>query len=457
MNKQEGQITKALNDKLKYKKSGRYTMKIEPEAKSKFDTKDPIYYNLTLNAGFIEGSNNGFNTPASFTETNQTPILFDSGDWMVSVMRCSIPTSIIPRYIFPIKTGATQDDYNLSYNVFTFRYATAPNVYVTPASLLDYQIIVKFQSEILNPLPVNTSPNGLAVPNTPKDNNSLQDVTGYYYFIYYVESLVKMFNDALADLWNGYTYTPPMTPSNPAPTPVIVAGYRSAMAGLGVALPADIQPFFTYDPVSQFFTFNAESVNFNQATYPRVEVYCDTLTGANTGVPVYFNAQPLTQPEQELIKVNDNNINHLPLTINATPYIFLKMEADTPAPVGFAAFQKIIFEVTGDIALKHNETDAIPLNFQQSTASAYQKPLISMLTDLEVDKTAFAKENYFIQYQQSSIEEVRLLRLSERSSIQNFNLTISWVDNYGNRRVIQLPKDGNPLTVKLAFYNKDFR
>lgn len=410
------------------------------------DINDPIYYNLTLNRGFTASDNSGFNTPANFTEINTTPLFNDAGEWFISLMRCTIPSGIIPRYIFPIQIGDTQTDINLGYNTFTFRYATAPNVYLDPPNLSDYQQTVSFVSELLNPYPNTGAPNFyptqplLSIPKPPSANDGQQDVSGSYYFIYLVQSIVKMFNLTLYSLY---------------------AKYRTAMALIGKDIPENTHPYFNYDPVTQLWTFNAESVTFGQDNYPRVEVYVDNLTLANTYVPSMYNVQanlpPSNPKDQVLLSCYDLHNNSSSQVINGTTYTYFTMTADKSAIVGYSAFQKILFEINGDIALKNNEFDSIPLNFQSNTSSSYQKPLVPMLVDIEVDRSQFALNNSFIQFQSSSIEQVRLISLAHKATVQNFNLNIFWLDNYGNRRPLEIPSIGNPLTVKLAFFRKLFR
>lgn len=440
--KEVDEIGEAINKLHQQQEEGQHqTFRRQAAKKSevqfhKFDKKDPIYYNLTLNKGFTAMDNTGFNTPANFNEINSQPILFEAGDWFISLMRCSIPTGIIPRYIYPIQTGPLQSNINLTYNTFTFRYATAPGVYVDTVLLSNEQQTALFQSELLRPKPVNTDPY-FAFPLPPSQNGGVQDVSGAYYFIYFVESVLKMLNDTLASLWATYI--------------------AAIFADHAIVLPAGYQPFFTYDSSSQLFSFNAPVSIFDLDVYPHVEVFSDDLTAENTIVPFDFNVTPISPWDITRLRVVNLRNNIVSYNVGMTPTNYYKMESDQSGVVAWASFQKIIFEVTGDIALKHNETDAIPLNFQGSTTAQSQKPLLSMLTDIEVDSDAFAKNSSFIQYQQSSIEEVRLIRLSNRNSIQNFKMSIYWIDNYGTRRLLSIPSIGNPLTIKLAFFNKDFK
>ena len=427
------------------------------------DKNDPIYYNLTLNKCFTAQDNTGFNTPANFTEINTTPILFNSGDWFVSLMRCTIPTGNIPRYIFPIQlqTGTNLDgtpiynnDVNLSYNTFTFRYVTGLDannnpIYQDPANLNEYQLTAQFQSEVFDPYPLGYPPY-LSVPKSPAQNNGQQDINGSYYYVYNIDTLLKIFNDTLAKLW-----------------PIYINAMNSQH---GTTFPANLQPFYTYNDATRLWSFYAEKTLFCQnlnpdGTFkPYIAVFIDGLTSSNTFIPYKLNARnALNKGDQSsLLIVYDYYINNIIRNINNVNYTFLIIEANQSSVSSLSAFQKIVFEISGDISLKNNETESNSVDFQGSTTSGgsgaqYQKPLISMLVDFEVDREQWATNSSFIQFQASAVEQVRLLSLSEKSAIQNFNLNIYWVDSYGNRNILEIPSIGNPLTVKLAFFNKRYR
>lgn len=417
----------------------------------------PIYYNLTLNKGFTSKDNTGFNTPANFSEINTQPILFNSGEWFVGLMRTTIPTGIIPRYIYPIQLGlinpltgqpiidpntgvqALNNDINLTYNTFTFKYYDQNgNLYILP-NISTYQQTAIFESEILNPYPVGINPY-FSLPLSPAQNNGQQDVGGSYYFVYNVITLLKLYNDTIKSLW------------------VKFVNALNAQSGGTINLPLDAYPYYTYDEQTFFWNLNFRENIFNQDVFPQVQMFSDDLTAENTFVPFYLNAQPSTAWDIALYKCfNTGNNLFTSVDSGGNSVNMLKMEADQSSIVGYSAFQKIVFEVSGDLSLINNEYDAIPLQFQGQTQSLYQKPYISMLTDLEVFRDTFSQNSTFIQFQASSIEQIRLLSLSKKASVQNFNLSISWVDSYGNKRPLEIPNIGNPLTIKLAFFRKDFK
>lgn len=433
---------------------------------------DPIYYNLSLNRGLGPSV-----VTASFTEINNSPILFNSGDWYLSLMRTSIPSGNIPRYLFPIKTGSTQGNINLAYNFFAFRYVTGVDVngnytFTDLPNINDYTLNVSFVSELINPYPKGTN-KSFALPYPPNEYpleslapKGQQDLSGQYYWIYNIESIVNMFNTTLRILWVTY-----------------ITAWNSAFPSN--QFPTHIQPYYTYDNVSGLWSFNAESIRFNQtqatSTFvPFIGVFCDSLTASNTMCPNRFNPKAITDANGNtptyLLQVNYYYENTKQFTINSSistypplpepqppilpvVFTFIQNTADQSSISTLAAFQKIIFEISGDILIKNNEIESASSNFQLTNISqiSTQKPTIAMLVDIEIDKEQWAKNSSFIQFQASSIEQIRLISLSERSVIQNFVLNIYWLDTYGNRYPLELPSVGNPLTIKLAFFNKQFK
>ena len=417
---------------------------------NKFNSRhDAIYYNLTLNNGYTQGSDNTFTTSASINETNNTPFLLNSEKYWIAINRATIPTGGIPRYIFPIKQN--QSDINLAYNCFTFRYCTGLDInnnpiYIDTTLLSQQQKNVSFVSEIINPfpyaigtyIPTNKLSN---LPKPPTSNNGLQDVSGSYYFIYNVESLVSMFNNTISLLWTTY-----------------ISAMQSQYS---ITLSSTDFPFYVYDNDTQLWSFYAPSSVFSQNVYPRVEMFVDELTESNTLCPGSFFAPStsLTYNNGKYInaQIRLNVLNRYVNLITLNSVKYYAMYGDKSPVSGYSALQKIIIEVTGDIILVNNELDSAPLNFQEATTSIYQKPLLTMLTDLEVNKEEFAQNPAFIQFQASSIEQVRLISLAQKSSLQNFTISVNWLDNFGNKRLLEIPSIGNPLTIKLAFYNKHFK
>jgi hypothetical protein len=398
----------------------------------------PIYYNLSVNAGLStkNGVPNTLNNPAVFNEINQTEIVKNSGEYNISVMRCTIPTTSIPRLVVPIQLN--QADINLMYNVFTFAYRDATNTIIYA-----YSLNCQFVSEVLNPAPVGTSPFAYPLPPLPNPltGEIKQDLRGYYYDVYFVDTILNIFNKCLYDAYQTFR------------TNLSAAPYS-------VNIPSNTFPFYSYDESTHFFAFNAPKSLYNNGVdtnLPRVEVYTDALTVDMTLTP----ERELGTQEYPDPLINKNmvcrlsvvdNINNT-ITINAVDY--LKMVADQSALNAWSGFSRIVFQMTAGISTEA-EIDPIPVNYQQASSQSFQKANLPMLCDFEVDKDAWAANSQFIQFVASSINQVRLISITSNNPVKNFTLAVFWVDNFGNRRILNLPRL-QPLTVKLAFFKKTLR
>jgi len=389
--------------------------------------KDIVYYNLSINAGL---GSFAYNVPtyrrqdATFNEINQSEVLKGSSEFFISIMRATIPTLTIPRLLAPVIIGQT--NINLMYNVFTLAYRDNTGAIIYAESLNCI-----FQSEILNPTPVSTGV--FAYPKKPEIE---QDLTGYYYYVYYVDTILKIFNTCLKNLYASFV-------SNIANAPY------------SISLPPDIEPFITYDNNSQLFSLNAESINFNQNTNPHIEIYADHLTENMLNLICKSTAQreyianPAVAAAMEILLVVDNEYYNTK-SYNANNY--LVMTPDQSSLSTWGAFEKIVFEISSGISVQ-SEIDSIPVDYQQSTSQSFQKPNLTMLCDFEVDKESWSKNSQFIQFTAASMSQVRLISIESNNPVQNFVLSIYWVDNFGTRRLLNLPSL-NPLTVKLAFFKK---
>lgn len=392
--------------------------------------EDAVYYNLSLNKGVVDFPNNipqpSIN-PASFNEINQTEVLTNTSDYYVSVMRCTIPTAVIPRMIMPVVIG--QADINLMYNYFVFLYRDA-----TGTPIYGYSQQCLFQPEIYNPSPIaKTSDISDPLPPLLK-----QDTSNSYYYVYYVDTLLKIFNTTLAQAYNTFRTNIALPPYN-------------------ITLPAGEVPFYTYDNSTQLFSFNAPQ-SYAQSAYPRVEVYTDGLTVDFTNTPSRivgvpdFPADPYIN-NRLIALLNVDNLYTNSFVNNSINYY--KIEADQSAIVNWGAFQKIVFQIGSGISTL-SEIDAIPTDFQGSSSQSFQKPNLPMLCDFEVDREQWAKNTQYIQFTASSITQVRLISIQSNNPIQNFSLSVYWVDNFGIRRLLSIPAL-QPITVKLAFFKKTLK
>ena len=399
-----------------------------------YDKNDIIYYNLSLNAGFNTLSPFVPDLTTSlcvFDETNQNDIVEQGDNWSVAVMRCTLPTISVPRLIMPVVIG--QPNINKCYNVFSMAYYDVTNTLQSVKSLN-----VNFVSEILNPTPVSTGM--FSYPYAPTVR---QDTESEYYFIYYVESILKMFNDTLYQVYQ-------------------LLVIDMATKAPPVVLDPLLYPFLTYDDKSQLFSMNCPSISgvnsFRTDLNPSINIYIDDYTLTLLGLPSKYQGIQ-TRPNLNCVwnvTVNnlfDNIVEYENKDTLGAIIKYYKMESDQTSVINWGSLQSVVFQINQGINIKNQESDSVPVKFQQSTAQNLDKPIIPMLTDLEVDKSQFTVSNQFVQFQASSIEQVRLIPIGSSSNIRNIQITAYWKDNFGNRRPLYLTASV-PATCKLAFFRK---
>lgn len=368
----------------------------------------PIYYNLSQINGF---ANEPFaiQLPASIEEQNNQVILDNSSEYYISIARCTIPTAGIPSLIVPIQTG--QPNPNLCIYKVQFKLETSANVYNEAFTIT---VPLTFITQNLH--------------QTVSPPTVIQDLSNQYYWLYGVDTILLMFNNALKTGFNTF----------------------ATQVGLPFAYNAALFPYITFNEFDRFFAVNlppnAGGVNYfdQQSAYPHLALFIDNLSDDLLQLSGDSNGTAFTR----LYCFNKyNNTLNAPLS----PYTVYYMPASQSSLNMWQAMAKIIIAVNYGISTIL-EYDSPPQLNQTGGVSSSNKPKIPMLTDLEIDRDAFAVNKNYVQFSSSNISQQRLITVTG-SHLQSFQLSVYWLDNFGIRHPVFLPI-GIPLTIKLALYPK---
>lgn len=386
--------------------------------------KPPIYYNLSLINGY--GIKPSGSVPANIEENNNQIILDKSSDYYIAIARTTVPTAGIPRIIVPIQTGLSQTDQNKCIYTIVFKYETAPNVY---NEALTVSLPVTFISEFT----------GITVL-PPSQNGGNQDLSNDYYWIYDIEQILLMFNNTLQ------------------------RAFATFCSQVGLTYNPAYFPYITFDPFDRSFSINMTAsvttgagtmTYFDQntpppnGTFPRIALWMDGLSLDLLGL----SARSVQNGSFFLISCFNkfNNVSTLTPVAGTTQVVYQMTSSQSSLSL-WQAMSKIIFTCTYGISTIQ-EYDSVPIPNQGSTNPQFiSKPVIPMLTDLEVDKNLFSLNDYYIQFQSSNISQQRLISITG-DHLQSFSISVYWLDVFGNRHPVTLPQ-GVPLTIKLAFYDK---
>jgi hypothetical protein len=381
-------------------------------------SKNPLYYNLSII--------NGYDSPRALSpsvieELNNQVIVEKGTQMYMTVGRFSIPTSTIPYLIVPIQLG--QADINKTQYSIQFKLCTAFGVF---NETFTQTLSVPFLSQYPLLAPTITPP------------LITQDVKNSYYWIYDIEQVVLMFNNAFKTLFATFC----------------------GQAGLPFAYNSAYFPYITFDSTTRIFSINFTAndgvINYfdqNTGVYPFIVCNINNVasnlyqfTTVNYFEP-YVNYPVFYYTISCFDKYNNKTVSG-----GITQY---KMTSSQSSINLWTALNKIIISVGYGISTK-TEYDSIPVDNQGSTNSQLvNKPTLPILTDFEVDKDLYAISPNWIQYQTSSITQQRLVGITA-DEIKNFQLSCYWLDNFGIRHILQLDK-GFALTIKLCFYDKNMR
>jgi len=381
-------------------------------------SKDPLYYNLSL----INGYNSSQSLSPSVIEENNNQVVVENGTQLyMTIGRFSIPASTIPQLIVPVVLG--QADINKTQYSIQFKLCTGFNTF---NETFTQTLSVPFLSQY--PL----------LASITKPPLISQDINNSYYWIYDIEQIILMFNNAFKSLFSTFC----------------------AQVGLPFAYNPLYFPYISFD-------FNTRLFSINLTANDGAINYFDQNTGAfpfivcNINNIAYnlFQLTTINYLPPYAIKSNYfytfscfNKYDNKTVSGGITEY---KMTASMSSLNLWSALNKIIVSVGYGISTKL-EYDSIPVDNKSTTnQSAVNKPVLPILTDFEVDRDAYSVNGNWIQYQTSNITQQRLVALTS-DQIKNFQLSCYWLDNFGIRHILELDK-GLPLTIKLCFYDKNMK
>ena len=381
-------------------------------------SKDPLYYNLSL----INGYNTTQSLSPSVIEELNNQLIVDNGTQLyMSVGRFSIPASTIPQLIVPVVLG--QVDINKTQYSIQFKLCTGLNTF---NEAFTQTLSVPFLSQY---------PLLASITNPPLVS---QDTNNSYYWIYDIEQIILMFNNAFKSLFTTFC----------------------AQAGLPFAYNSAYFPYVSFDYNTRIFSINMTAndgaINYfdgNTGAYPFLVCNINNIAFNLFQFTTINYFPPYSNPTTFFYTISCfNKYNNKTVSGGVTEY---KMTASYSSLNLWSALNKIIISVGYGISTK-TEYDSIPNTNQKSTNSQrVNKPVLPILTDFEVDKDAYAINGNWIQYQTSNITQQRLVAINV-DQIKNFQLTCYWLDNFGIRHILELDK-GMPLTIKLCFYDKNMK
>lgn len=362
------------------------------------DNNDRIYYNIEVTNPLINPPGfsvvNGIN--ATFTENRVQPIVDNPSDYYLTIARFELSGSAIPILIFPIQTGLSQTDPNLSPLSVTLTYLG-----------VDYQAFVEY---------VPQSPT-VPVPLPPSQNNGLQVTNTTYYYIFNYQYFLDLVNTA----------------------------FQSAFTALNIAHAGVVPsaPYFLYDPVTELVRLIVPNQYINT-----VQIWINNpLYTYFFGLPtlnfVLNNLLNLNGKDQQVIVKNYTDNCFTQCGTGATG--FVQMSEEWVSLQYWNSFKNIVF-VSPSIGVVN---EYIPTSPNANTGGTIS--FLPILTDfqpiLNNPGDSRSQISFFPQ------GPYRLINLTSSTPLVHVDLTAYWQDINDNLHpIILLPNTF--MSVKFLFIKK---
>lgn len=391
--------------------------------------KDPIYYNLSQVNTYQINDQLVF-VPASVEEINSQIILHQSNNYYISVVRATIPTLSIPMLIVPVTVNPSDHtDKNFSLYQIAFKVTTSPFVYNETFTV---EINVPFISQF--PLLENKV-------RTPFDNGGRQDLSNEYYWLYDIEQMILMVNNAIRTVYTSFITGFGDPNFSDAFFPYLTFDFNTR--SFSIIMPANVVDgagtHYYFDQNAPFPHF---AMMMNAKLLDILDLTGSSLNnGLNTGQTNLFQLSCFNKYDNVITIVN-----------GPTTETLYKMTASMSSLNMWQAFDKLVIAINQGISTVQEYGTVASSLPNQNIQNIANKPKISMLTDLDVDRDAWSRNRNYIQFTSSSITQQRLISITG-SDLQSFTLSIYWLDNFGVQHSLSIPQ-GAPLTIKLGFYPK---
>lgn len=313
-------------------------------------------------------------------------------DYYLSVLRFQIPTADIPLLIPEIEGFPTNTNVNKTVYSVTLEWEDPMgNIKTSGETFVIFESVVKSST----PRPINAdNPDPMIDPSD-------------YYFIYTPNQFIEMVNTTFITAFNAL---------------------NAATGGVLTSVP----PYFTYDPTTLLITLNAD-VGYLNTTIRPIKIYVNyKLYTFFDNIDYLFYSYTGAKGVQFMIK---NTYNNLFSGI-------YRMTQQFNSLATWDVFKSI--QILSSFIPVENEivpSPRDPSNYNTFSVVKDFVPFYETGTDFR----------QFINYRYSGSYE--LINLNSNYPITTIDISVYWVDRYGNRYQVSIPYN-QVLSIKLCFIKK---
>lgn len=352
---------------------------------------DRKYYNIAINNNEL-----AFTPTYAIFRENFSQVLIDNpSDYYLTVVRCQIPTGDIPILIPEIQSWPNTDVNKTVYSI-TLDCNIAGTDYTSGEVFVIY--VTNFSNPNYFPRPITI------IDKDPMINPSI------YYFIYDYRQFVDMVNTTFNN------------------------AYNLLNANTGGILTSG-PPYITYDTTTNLMTYNFLP-EYLDGSLNQIKTYFNyKLFNLFSGVE--FEAFDITISKSVRIKVKD----YYGTNFDGTHYL---MTQQYPILSTWNVFKAI------DIV-----SSLLPIENEVVPSPVYQNNNVLNTFSIVKDFVPFYESGYeFRTYLNFKIDgSYELINLNSNSPLNMIDITVFWVDRFGNKYILTIPYN-QVLTIKFLFIRK---
>jgi len=376
----------------------------------KAQNPDMVYYDIVSTNFQSTTSEEPF---LRFNETRTNPVIQNTGEYYLSIVRFSLDTYNLPNFICEIQPQ--QANPLLSIYSVTLEFDDGAGN-ITPS-----------QQRYVNWIPQNKN---LPVPIPPSQTVSgFQETNTQFYYCYQFQYFLELINIALGQ----------------------------ATADLIATVPTLLQPVLTWDVTSSKAILQAQASNYNQSNVARVKIYFNPPLFAlfNSFPSFNFGVKGVTLGRNYQMLIADyQGVNTILLPTNpvapAVSQVWTQMFQEFSTIDTWSPVNSIVF-TSNTVPIISNQLSA-PLVFnngQTSSGIGNNANFAQIITDFQTNQQVF-KPN--ILYTPTA--EYRRIDMTGNMPLTNIDINVYWRDKLGSLVPFTLAS-GSTASIKFLFEKKD--
>jgi len=384
---------------------------------------DNVYYDLVITNVKSETTPP---IPIYFNENRTNPIVNNSGDYELSIVRFSLDTTSLPLFIPTIQSGQSDPDLTIYSVTMSYLPVGAPTAYV-------FQQYVRW------------SPQNIEIPVPPPPSQTgtgLQSTSGPYYFAYnyqwWILKVFEAFQTCFSEL-----------------QALVLAGGYSDLVGV-------LPPLITWNTDNSTAVISAQSSFFNNySSYSPVPVLNPQAVNLFFNTPLYslFSSFPAVSygyvaslGRNYRLSIGDftgSNQIYLPsiVTSGQTQFICTQVFQEFSTIANWTPVSSIVF-VSNTLPIVSNQLSA-PLiyNEERVVTSLFgnNANFAQIITDIETNENCYLPN---LIYNPSA--QYRYISMTGQNPITNVDVSVFWKSKLGVLNPLLLSSGGS-CTLKFLF------